>query len=232
MDNINSKSILSNDNLLNKEHLIDKINPVEKIMRFENDDEMNNMIQYNFERIRDLSDLIVPIYFSFYMKKLEEKEIQQFNKYMLITYKEEQIQTIFSQLFNVKNIPEEIISKFWIRAYTANSKFYKIMNEDLRNNFIDNYLAFIIMMYDGVKIKSFSFEPKYKLYRGAYFEEKEIKELQYYIKYKITILPAAIVYSRSFMSFSLSKKVAMKFKKNVLLIIYKSLHFINFFAFC
>ena len=77
-------------------------------MDYENDDN----IQYNFERIRYLSDLVVPIYFSFYMKKLEEKEIQKFNEYMLIIYKEKQIQNIVSQLFNAKNIPEEIISKF------------------------------------------------------------------------------------------------------------------------
>jgi len=219
----NSKSILSNYNLLNKEHLIDKISQMKMALYFENDDHMNDMIQYNFERIGDLSDLIVPIYFSFYMKNLEEKEIQQFINYMLILYKEKQIQNIFSQLFNVKNIPKEIISKFWIRAYTANSKFYQIMNEDLRKNCIDDYLAFIIMMYEGIKIRSFSFKPKYKLYRGTYFNEYEIKELEYYIKFKITILPAAIVYSRSFMSFSLNKKVAMKFKKNVLLIINKYL---------
>ena len=62
------------------------------------------------------------------------------------------------------------------------------------------------MMYEGVKIKSFDFKPKDKLYRGAYFDEKEIENLQYYIEYKINKLPAAIVYSRSFMSFSLKKK--------------------------
>ena len=100
-----------------------------------------------------------------------------------------------------------------IRAYTAQSKFYQIMNEDLIKNSINDYLAFIIMMYEGINIKSFSFEPKYKLYRGVYFDEREIKKLQYYFKYKITILPTAIVYSRSFMSFSLNKNIAMKFKK-------------------
>ena len=93
------------------------------------------------------------------------------------------------------------------------------MNEDLRKNCIDDYLAFIIMMYEGIKIKSFSFKPEYKLYRGAYFDEKEIKFFLYYIKYKIKQLPAAIIYSRSFMSFTLDKNVSMKFKKNSLLII-------------
>ena len=72
------------------------------MISLENDNDMNDMIQYNFERITDLSDLIVPIYFSFYMKKLEEKVIQQFNNYMLILYKEEQFKIFFLNYLMLK----------------------------------------------------------------------------------------------------------------------------------
>ena len=34
------------------------------------------------------------------------------------------------------------------------------MNEDLRSDKINKYLSYIQMMYEGIKIKSFYFEPK------------------------------------------------------------------------
>ena len=60
----------------------------------------------------------------------------------------------------MKEIPNEIISKYWARAYTLESPFYKEMNEDLRSSKINKYLSYIQMMYEGIKIKSFYFKPK------------------------------------------------------------------------
>ena len=56
------------------------------------------------------------------------------------------------------------------------------MNEDLSSGKINKYLSYIQMMYEGIKIKSFYFEPKKKLYRGLYFDEKEILNIQNFIK--------------------------------------------------
>ena len=75
------------------------------------------------------------------------------------------------------------------------------------------------MMYEGIKIKSFYFKPKKKLYRGTYFDEKEISIIQNYTNSENKDLPRVIIYSKSFFSFSLNKKVAMTFIDNALLII-------------
>ena len=125
---------------------------------------------------------------------------------------------LFDQL-SLSRIPNEVISKFWVRAYTAETDFYKDMNRDLRLNKMNRYLPFIHMMYEGVKIKSLTYKPKKKLYRGAYFDQHEILFLMETIKSKEPNLPGNIVYSKSFLSFSLNLNIAMKFKKNVLLII-------------
>ena len=94
------------------------------------------------------------------------------------------------------------------------------MNRDLRENKIYRYLPFIQMMYNAVNVNSFSFNPSDgKLYRGTYFNEEEMENIRKYIKNKIECLPAAIIYIRSYFSFSLNPSVAKRFEKNVTLII-------------
>ena len=193
-------------------------NIINRQLRFDNS---YDSVKFNFEYIPDKNYLILPIYLSFYIRKLQKKQIRQFNKYMLEKYsKEEKIVDLFKQINDMKDIPNEIISKYWARAYTLESPFYEEMNDDLRSGKINKYLSYIQMMYEGIKIKSFYFKPKKKLYRGAKFSEKEISNIQ---KYKINSenkdLPRAIIYSKSFFSFSLNKKVAMTFIDNALLII-------------
>lgn len=94
------------------------------------------------------------------------------------------------------------------------------MNRDLRENKIYRYLSFIQVMYIAVNVNSFSFNPSDGiLYRGTYFSEEEMENIRKYIKNKIEGLPTAIIYSRSFLSFSLNPSVPKRFKKNVSLVI-------------
>lgn len=134
-------------------------------------------------------------------------------------HKAKKIDYLFKQLCVLRLVPNEIVSKYWVRAYTAGTNFYKDMNKDLRLDYMNSYLPFIHMMYEGVKIKSFSYKPQNKLYRGAYFDKMEISILIEALKNKKENLPGCIVFSKSFLSFSLDLRIAMKFKKNILLII-------------
>ena len=43
----------------------------------------------------------------------------------------------------MKNIPIEILCKYYARIYTVESNFYKDINEDLRMNNKDKYLPYI-----------------------------------------------------------------------------------------
>jgi hypothetical protein len=137
---------------------------------------------------------------------------------MLTHYSNEQkLVNLLSQIRY--QIPNEVTSKYWARAYTAQSNFYKEMNKDLRLGKFDKYLTFIHMMYNGVKIKSFSFKPNCKLYRGAEFGQKEIESLELSLRNKSSDFPHSIIFSKSFLSFSINRKNAMKFIENALLII-------------
>ena len=212
------------NNISNPEYLFpnienDELNPFKDNNKFWYGDDVES-IQFNFEYIDTKAQLILPLFLSFYVRKPKEIDVRKFNHFMLANYKEQELVYLFGQLDLSFLIPYEVVSKYWVRAYTAETKFYVEMNENLRLNNVNPYLPFIHMMYEGVKIKSFSYKPKNKLlYRGAKFDNKEILNLTKKLKNKNSTLPGCIVYCKSFLSFSSNLNVAMGFKKNALLII-------------
>jgi hypothetical protein len=167
---------------------------------------------FNFEIISDKNQLILPLYFSSYLEIPNEEDIQTFNKFMLDAYgKSSQIKELFLLLKNVKEIPNEILSKFYVRAYSAESDFYKEMNLSLMKKDKNKYLTYIRMLYEGVKIKSLKSHNNSILYRGALMSKKELNNLKKFMLNKKKNLPSSIVYGRSFFSFSSDKSVAEKF---------------------
>ena len=181
------------------------------IKNFE-DGNKDESIQYNFENISNFRQLILPIFLYIYIANPKATEISKFNHYILTHYsKVQKLVDLINQIFIGYQIPNEITSKYWARAYSADTNFYKEMNKDLRLDKFDKYLTFIHMMYNGVKIKSFSFNPNCKLYRGAIFAQKEIDNLELSLKNKSSNFPSSIFYSKSFFSFSKNKKIAKSF---------------------
>ena len=66
-------------------------------------------------------------------------------------------------------------------------------------------------MYEGIKLRSFPLASNKILYRGSIISNEEIKIIKKYLNKKIDHLPGAIVYSRSFLSFSKEKGIAENF---------------------
>ena len=114
----------------------------------------------------------------------------------------------------MKEIPIEILSKYYIRLYTIDSDFYKNLNKDLGLNKVNNYLTFIKVLYEGLKFRSFPLASKKVLYRGSKISNNELNKIKNYLNSKIPDLPGSIVFSRSFLSFSKEKKLAEKFLNN------------------
>ena len=110
-------------------------------------------------------------------------------------------------------IPFQILTKYWVRLYTIESQFYKILNNDLMKSILhSNYKIFIKMMYTGVSINSIkSYSGKF-LYRGSTINKIEIDKIkQYKEKGKLSTV---IVFSKAFLSFSEDKEEAIKFCGN------------------
>ena len=49
----------------------------------------------------------------------------------------------------MQDIPIELLSKYYIRAYTIESNFYKNINKELGSNKKESHLSFIKVLYEG-----------------------------------------------------------------------------------
>ena len=175
-------------------------------------------VLFNIEYINDKNQLIMPLNLINYIKPIDESKIEDFNKEMNSKYSKTEIEPIFRQLLNINEIPYEIISKFWLKAYTYENPFYIDMNKKLENNEITDYLIYIQMMYEGIKLKSFPLESEKTLYLGAYFNYPELRKMEQFFLNEPKF-PRLFIYSKSFASFFKTEKEALKVKNNVLLIL-------------
>ena len=221
--NLNNNDLPINDPFYNVGGVVDTFFPVQQFLvpkKLYNEDDIEIIEfdrekddKFNFECITEKGQLIIPLFFAEYYNNPTEDEIKYFNKKKKKNFKERSINNLFSQLLEVSNIPKPILSKYFVRAYTAESNFYRKMNEDLLQNIVRNYLTFIQILYESIKKKYLKPEFNKKLYRGAMISKKEYNLIIEYMKSKKNDLPAAIVYGRAFFSFSDSEKVANDFKE-------------------
>lgn len=109
------------------------------------------------------------------------------------------------------NEPIELLSKYYARLYKIESDFYRNINKDLGLNKKEKYLPLIKTLYEGVKLKSLSLASNNILYRGSKISNEEIIKIKAYLNKKIETLPGAIVFSKSFLSFSKERGIAESF---------------------
>ena len=157
------------------------------------------------------------MYLHIYFKvlvKIKEEDKKKLDKFTLSLYNgykdDEDIEKILSQIINLKNIPIELLCKYWLRVYTAKSFHFK-MNNCLNSRKTREYSLFIKMMYEGVKIKALESPIKKYIYRGAHMEKTEINNIKECLNNKENNITTGILFCRAFLSFSCSKKVAVKF---------------------
>ena len=165
-----------------------------------------------FEYIDCKEKLLYP---TLYQSLIGEIKLHQINIYTELLYNKyknnNNINKLLNSIRNILDIPIELISKYYIRLFTAESDFYKNINKDLRENKKDNYLTYIKVLYEGIKTKSLLLASNNILYRGTILLNKEIEKIKEYLKNKKEELPGAIVFSKTFLSFSKVKRVAEDF---------------------
>jgi len=145
-------------------------------------------------------------------EKITEEDCENFHKYIL-SFDDPKLNNAIKNLTLFRNIPFQILSKYWVRCYTIESQFFKILNKDLMKSILySNYKTFIKMMYTGVSINSMKSYPGKFLYRGTSINENEIKTIiNYNEKGKLSTV---VVFSRAFLSFSEDKAKALEFCGN------------------
>ena len=81
---------------------------------------------------------------------------------------------LITQLLLNINIPCEILVKYWLRAYTLESNFYKKMNDYLKRKLGNDYDTYIKVVYNALHINSIVPSEEKILYLGAKINIKEI----------------------------------------------------------
>ena len=170
---------------------------------------------FSFEYIKDLKELIFPLTFIEFIEMPNKFEILDFNQYLLDKYSKHcsQIDELIRPLLIDTKIPLQILVKYWIRAYTIESNFYREMNNSLigKDKNKNDYDVFIRILYQGLIKKVIKPVINKTLYRGAYITEKEIEIIKDSLESKKEDEPTCICYNKAFLSTSLEKKIALNF---------------------
>ena len=153
-----------------------------------------------FQNLNDFSSL-PGFYKDIYKNKaIDFNLLNEFTKFFLVNFCTKNIEKLLKPLILFKEVPEVIISKWWARTYTHESPFYSVMNRSLMINNYKEYETYIRLLYRGLACNSY--HPKYnsKLVRGTKLDLSEIKYL------KSISNTGTIIFNKSFLSFSVSKK--------------------------
>ena len=214
----NRNSLPLKDPFYNNGGVIDKLSDLKKFIESSMNQnnpgfEGNNDEKFQFEDIADKNDLILPIFYPDYLKTCPENEIQKFNEKILSENKEvTKIESIFSQLTASGNIPINLLTKFWVRAYSAHASFSKNMNGNLVLGGYKEYSPFILKLYESVEKCVFNIDHS-TLYKGIIVDERAWKPLFDKFKSNNNNLPAAILYGASFFSFYKDERIVEKSKE-------------------
>ena len=173
-------------------------------------------IQLTFEYIDSMEKLTLPIFFKSLIDCVSIDNMDEYTNSLYETYAKDNdnLKTLLGSIKSLINIPIEILSKYYAKLYTADSNFYRDINKDLGLNKKEKYLPFIKTLYEGVKLKSLSLASNNILYRGSKISNEEVEKIKSFLNKKFENLPGAIVFSKSFLSFSKEKGIAEGFLNN------------------
>ena len=176
-------------------------------------EKMETGAEFSFELLDNRkSNIIGILYLARLFNEPTEKQCKIFDQYLIDNYGDI-MKELIQQIYNI-NCPIYLRIKYWLRAYTFETKFYKDMNSDLMKDKIKPYIPYIQLLYSGLKLNNFNYSYTNDLFRGALIKIEEIEKLSKYMKERQNSnIPVALIYSKAFMSFSLDKNVAIGFMK-------------------
>ena len=181
---------------------------------YKNEDLIHN---FNFDYIDSKEKLALPISYKFLIHHTPQDN-QRFFEFLRQKYYNEKMEKVgeikkfLDSIIDLNDIPTEVLSKYYVRIYTENSNFYRELNKNLINGNTKDYLSYIKVLYEGIKLGALPYASETTLYRGAQLSNEEINNMKE-VKNKgdIDDLPGAIIFSRAFLSFSKKKDIAKRF---------------------
>ena len=171
-----------------------------------------------FEYVDSNIKLVYPLLYKSLIKINKNDNINLFTGSLYDKYKKfKDIYDLFNPIIDLSNVPIELLSKYYARLYTLPTDFYTDINKDLRENNKENYLIYIKVLYEGLKLKSFKLSEDEVLYRGGKLSNNEIEKIKKDLKDLANKKkeekeePGIIVFSKTFLSFSKEESIAKDF---------------------
>jgi hypothetical protein len=117
---------------------------------------------------------------------IKKNELKRFQSVMRKSYRN-LINLIIPSRDKIIDIPNELLSLFYLHLYTKESDFYKDMNYILTyEEGLEIYKPFIYLLYNAIHKKVVSSYGTEKLYRGGKLTKKEFYEMEsLFIKKKV-----------------------------------------------
>ena len=135
--------------------------------------------EFIFEYVGKHSELALHLFYKVLIHFADIDEINKYTNELYKNYKDNaDISNLFEPIIELKNIPVELLSKYYAKALTSDSDIYKDINKDLINNNFSNYLTYIKLLYEGISLKSFPLNREEKLYLGYTISNDELKKIQ------------------------------------------------------
>ena len=163
-----------------------------------------------FTYIRNNESLTIPQFYTDILNHsdINYSEVNILVNFMLTNFGNQRMCELLKGMILFNDIPEPILSKFFARAYTLESSFYGIMNQNLMKKNFDIYSTYIKLLYKGIINNSYKPKTDCTLYRGTRLEKSEINFLREMLAQKNKGNSIPIIYSTSFLSFSTNFQVS------------------------
>lgn len=76
--------------------------------------------------------------------------------FLIQNFGNSEITKLIYQIYDI-DCPLSIRIKYWLRAYTLESYFYKNMNTELMENNFKEYIPYIQLLYQGLEAENLNF---------------------------------------------------------------------------
>ena len=179
-----------------------------------------------FDPVKDIRYIAIQTYYKIYIDlsnlgKNKEFINKLYEKYIFNVHYVE----LLDQIKDFKNIPVELLSKYYIRLYTIDGDFYRKMKIELLDGEKEYYKPYIKTLYAGVEKEALKKYINAELYSAQKLSPEQIKDLNDSQKNRVQDLPISILFSKAFISFSKELSTAETFlnssDKNAILTVVK-----------
>jgi len=184
-----------------RDNLMEFENKPKKEEEEEEDFETNDLI---VEYIDTKEKVMLTLFFKAIIDPPDGENNKKFYNFLFKTYSNEndELKSLLYTIAPMTDIPNEILSKYYIRIFNVSNNFYKDVLKNLSLNKSKGLMPFIKTLYDGIKLSGVPLVTEKALYKGVNLSDELIKKIKINFKKKVKHLPSSIMFTKSFMTFN------------------------------